>query len=179
MIASAIPPHDTGLASQSAFQPGRCGVVAGAVLRAARTSARMTEACLAAAIGLAEETVRAWEDGTHSLADLPAPQLEHLKSVLTDAGAEPAIVADLDTAAWCDLVILAAASSDDCTHLLADPITCEKAFGDLLTWALTGPVPARYRRYASTEPLIADPGLAEQITAVLGSIRPDLLPRRA
>ena len=58
---------------------------------------------------MAEATVRAWENGTRSLAGVPAPQLEHLKSILTEAGAEPAIVADLDAAAWCDLVILAAA----------------------------------------------------------------------
>jgi DNA-binding XRE family transcriptional regulator len=179
MIASAIPPHDGELASQPAFHPGHHEVVAGTVLRAARVSARMTEACLAAAVGVDEETVRAWESGTHSLADLPAPQLEHLNSVLTDAGGEPAIVADLDAAAWCDLVILAAASSDDCTLLLADPITCEDAFRELLAWALTDLVPTRYRRYVLTEPLIADPVLTEQITAVLDSIRPDLLHRRA
>jgi hypothetical protein len=139
----------------------------------------MTEACLAAAVGVAEKTLRAWEDGTHLLAWVPAPQLEHLKSVLTETGAEPAIVADLDAAAWCDLVIVAIAGSDDCTHLLADPLTWEDAFGDLLAWALIGLVPTRYRRYVLTEPLSADPVLAERITAVLDSIRPDLLLRRA
>jgi DNA-binding XRE family transcriptional regulator len=178
VIASAIPPRDTDLAGQPAFHPSLREVVAGAVLRAARTSARMTEACLAAAVDVAEMTVRAWEDGTRSLTGVPAPQLEHLKSVLTEAGAEPAIVADLDAAAWCDLVIMAIAGSDDCTHLLADPITWEDAFSDLLAWALTGLVPVRYRRYVLAEQLIADPVLAERITAVIGSIRPDLLPRR-
>lgn len=179
MIASAIPPRDTGLAGQPAFQPERCEVVAGAVLRAARTSARMTEACLAAAVGVAEQTVRAWENGTRPLAAVPAPQLEHLKSILTDTGAEPAIVADLDAAAWCDLVILAIASSEDCVHLLADPITWENTFGNLLAWALNGLVPDQYRQYVPHGSLITDHALAERITAVIVSIRPDLLPRRA
>lgn len=185
MNAPAIPPHDPELTGQAAFHPGRCEVVAGAVLRAARTSARMTKACLAAAVDVdvdvdvAEQTVRAWENGTRPLADLPAQQLEHLKSVLTDVGAEPAIVADLDAAAWCDLVIAAIASSDDCTHLLADPITWEDTFRELLAWSLTGLVPTRYRRYVLPGPLITDPALADRITAVLGSIRPDLLFRQA
>ena len=153
------------------------GVVAGAVLRAVRTSARITEACLAAAFGVSEEAIRTWEDGSDSLASLPVPRLERLESVLRAAGAEPRIVADLDAAVWCDLVFLNIAGSDDCTCLLADPLTCEDAFRELMAWSLTGRVPLRYSRYVLSRPLITDPGLAERVTAVLGAIRPDLLPR--
>jgi hypothetical protein len=152
-------------------------MVAGAVLRAGRTSARITEACLAAAFGVSEETIRAWEDGSDPLASLPVPHLEQLEAVLRTTGAEPRIVADLDAAAWCDLVFLTIAGSDDCACLLADPLTCEDAFRELVAWSLTGRIPARYRRYVLSRPLITDPGLVERVGAVLGAIRPDLLPR--
>jgi len=153
----------------------RPGMVAGTVLRAARTSARITEACLAATLAVSEETIRAWEEGSDPPASLPVPHLERLKSVLSAAGAETRIVADLDAAAWCDLVLLAIAGSDDCACLLADPLTCEDAFRELLAWSLTGHVPARYRRLALPTPLIADPALIVRTAAVLGACRPDLL----
>ena len=155
----------------------RPGVAAGAVLRAARTSARITESCLAAASSVNEEAIRAWEDGSDPLASLPVPQLERLESVLRAAGAEPRIVADLHVAAWWDLVLLAITGLEDCARLLADPLTCEDAFRELVAWSLTGRVPPRYRRYVLPRPLITDPGLAERVATVLGAIRPDLLPR--
>lgn len=174
VIPSPIPDNHPQDAGQSAFHMARCEVVAGAILRAARTSARMTEACLAAASAVSEDTIRAWENGSQPLTAVPAPRLEQLKHVLMDAGAEPGVAADLDAGVWCDLIILAIAAADDCACLAADPLTCENAFRELLAWSLTGQVPARYRRYVSAGPLITDPALTVQITAVLGSIRPDL-----
>lgn len=146
MIPSPIP-GDAEDAGRLPIPAARCEAVAAAVLRAARTSACMTEAALAAGCGEEEVTVRAWESGSQPLTNVPAPQLEHLKSALLATGAEPGIVADLDAAAWCDLVVLAIAGSDDCTGLLADPLTAEGRFRELLTWALEGHVPTRYKRY--------------------------------
>ena len=108
MIFSPIP-GDAENAGQLSIPAAHCEVVASAVLRAARTSARLTEAALAVGGAAAEVTVRAWETGSQPLTTVSAPQLEHLKSTLLDAGAEPQIVADLDAAAWCDLVVLAIA----------------------------------------------------------------------
>ena len=79
--------------------------------------------------------------------------------------------------AWCDLVFLTIAGSDDCACLLADPLTCEDAFRELMAWSLTGRVPLRYSRYVLSRPLMTDLGLAERVTGVLGAIRPDLLSR--
>jgi DNA-binding transcriptional regulator YiaG len=178
---NAVTPSDAPIRTEEVSQaiPGMppLGVVAAAVLRAARTSARITEACLAAASGVSEETARAWEDGSDPLASLPVPHLERLEYVLRAAGAEPCIVADLDAAAWCDLVIFAITGSEDCAFLLADSLTREDAFRELLAWSLTGRVPTRYRRYALSRRLITDPALIERVVAVLGPIRPDLLPR--
>ena len=50
------------------------GVVAGAVLRAARLSAGMSEAELAIAANLPSKTIRGWEEGSSLLAAVPLPQ---------------------------------------------------------------------------------------------------------
>ena len=178
MIPSAIPGDGAEDVGRLPITAGRCEVVAAAVLRAARTSTGRTEAGLAVGCAEDEVTIRAWENGSQPLTDVPAPQLEHLKGALLAAGAEPRIVADLDPAAWCDLVVLAIARSDDCTGLLADPLTAEDSFCELLTWALEGHVPTRYKRYVLPGALLRDFTLTERTIAVLDSVRPDLLPRR-
>jgi hypothetical protein len=136
------------------------GAVAGAVLRAARLSAGSSEMLLATAAGVEEAAVRAWEDGTDPLASVPVPQVGRLKAALRAAGAEPRLVADLDAATWCDLVILAITAGEDAVCLLADPLVREEAFADLLTWSLAGRVPARYRPYYTPGPLVPDGDLA-------------------
>ena len=81
---------------------------------------------------MSEETVQSWEDGSSPLASVHFPQVETLIGALTATGADPAIVADLHAAAWCDLIIVAFATLEDTACLLADPITREVAFGELL-----------------------------------------------
>ena len=85
------------------------GLTAGAVLRAARHSAHVSTKLLAAAARIHQESLRDWEHGSSSLADVPAPDLQRLKTALTEHGADHRLVADLDAAAWCDLVITAVA----------------------------------------------------------------------
>lgn len=179
MIPSAVPHDGREEIGLHAFHPPNGEVIAPAVLRVARISARVTEAGLAAACAVDEATIRAWEDGSQPLTAVPAPQLEELKGVLVDVGAEPLLVADLDPAAWCDLVIRAIADSADCTSLLADPLTAEGPFRELLAWALDGRIPTRYIPYAVPGALISDPALAERAVVVLGPLRPDLLRRPA
>jgi hypothetical protein len=65
---------------------------------------------------------------------------------LLTAGAEPALVADLCAACWCDLALAAIAAGEDATALLADPIARTDVFWELLAWAAIGQVPARYSR---------------------------------
>ena len=140
--------------------------VAGAVLRSARRSARVSQARLAAACGVTENTIRAWENGSSPLASTPMPQVEAVIAALHDAGACRLLTADLIVAAWCDLVIAAVAASKDVTCLLADPIAAEDAFGELMAWCLEGRVPQRYRPYAATGPLIREQTLIERVRQV-------------
>src|SRR5487761_1474507 len=150
----------------------RPGLVAGAVLRAARLSARIDEASLAAAGQVAEHTVWAWERGSAPLASVPAPDLDKLQAALSDAGADPQLVADIGAAAWCDLVILAVVQNADTTCMMADPLASETAFGELLAWALAGRVPPRYEPSAIPGPLLDDLALIERVIQVLNATHP-------
>jgi transcriptional regulator with XRE-family HTH domain len=142
-------------------------IVAGTALRAARLSARLTQAQLGEAVGVDEPAVASWEDGTDPLTAIPYPVLARLESELTAAGSEPDLVHDLTIAIWCDLVITAIADSQEISCLLADPTTAEEAFGELLGWSAGGQRPERYRPYAGPGPLLQPAHL--QLTA--GAIR--------
>ncbi len=155
----------------------RPGIVAAAVLRAACSSARMSEAFIARASGVSKDTIQSWADGSCALASVPIPQLERLEAALLTADAEPALAADLYAAAWCDLVLAAIAADEDTALLLADPAASREAFRELLAWAVAGQVPARYHRYSPAGPLLADPAAARRTIEVLG-LMPDI-PRRA
>jgi transcriptional regulator with XRE-family HTH domain len=148
------------------------GVVAGAVLRAARLSAGLSVSRLAAEADVDESTIRRWEDGSTSLAFAPYSQIEQLRATLQAAGSELQLIADLDVATWCDLVILALTGDGDVTCLLADPVTHEDSFRELLGWALTGRVPSRYRRYADSRPLVnADAAMASGVAQLVDLVR--------
>lgn len=144
------------------------GAVAGTVLWSARLSACVTETALAAVFNVSVTAVRDWQAGSSPLADLPQPQLAALRTALHDIGADQRIVADLDTAMWCDLVIGAIADNDDIRCLLADPIASEKAFAELLAWALAGTVPDRYQCHVQGGAL-TDRVLAERATKALAA----------
>lgn len=76
--------------------------------------------------------------------------LDRLKEALRTAGARPELVADLDAACCCDLVVEAIVRHEDIGCLLADPLARDAAFKDLLAWVVTGAVPARYTGVASS-----------------------------
>jgi hypothetical protein len=50
---------------------------------------------------------------------LPFRDLERLKAALLEADAEPRLVADIEVAAWCDLVIAAITHNEDTSCLIA------------------------------------------------------------
>jgi transcriptional regulator with XRE-family HTH domain len=134
------------------------GLVAGAVLRTARLSAGLTEARLASAADLSLKAIHEWEQGSSLLAAVPLPEVERLQAALRKAGAEPRLVADFAAAAWCDLVVVAMTNDEDTTCLMADPLSREVAFGELLLWSLAGHIPPRYQRYADpSRPFPAPP----------------------
>ena len=146
---------------------GHSGIVAGTVLRCARLSAGVSRAELAATMSVKKEMVRAWEEGSSPLASVPLPQVATLETSLRRSGANAHLVADLTAASWCDLIVVAVADHEDITGLMADPITRETAFSQLLTWCLAGPVPHRYLRYADPAPLLTDPRLTDQAAQTL------------
>ena len=150
------------------------GLTAGAVLRAARHSAHVSTKALAFAARIHQDCLRDWEHGSSSLATVPAPDIQRLKTALTEHGADQRLVADLDAAAWCDLVIAAVAAGEPVSCLVADPITGERAFRELLSWSMTGPTPARYRSYATPSPLLANKVLADRVRRAIESVHPDL-----
>lgn len=125
--------------------------VAGTVLRAARLSAGLSSRQLAAAAGVDEQTIIFWERGTEPLASVPVTQIEILKGALRTAGADEQLIADLDAAAWCDVVLGVMAAHDDISCLLADPLARERAFGELLSWAISGNHPARYAPFPGSD----------------------------
>jgi transcriptional regulator with XRE-family HTH domain len=154
--------------AQPSHQPtANNGPVAGAVLRSARRSARISQARLATASGMAEKTVQAWENGSSPLAAVPMPQIGALIDALLEAGACRPLTADLTVAAWCDLIIAAIAAGEDVACLLADPLTADGSFGELMTWCLEGRVPQRYLPYATSGPLVHDQALIERIRRAL------------
>lgn len=126
----------------------RPGVVAGTVLRAARLSAHLGQAQLAAASDVREAAIVAWEDGAESFAEVGYSLTVRVEAALATAGADPTLVADVASGAWCDLVFGAVGEPADLRCLLADPVADERAFGELLTWAVGGDRPTRYRPYA-------------------------------
>ena len=146
--------HSVNRSANRGFLPG---VVAGAVLRAARLSAGMTEARLAMAANLPLNDVRGWEEGSSLLAAVPLSEIERLQAALREAGAEPRLVADFAAAAWCDLVVVAMINDEDTTCLMADPLSRDVAFGELLLWSLADHIPPRYQPYVKPGTLLRKP----------------------
>jgi hypothetical protein len=93
--------------------------------------------------------IREWEQGSSLLAAVPLPEVERLQTALRKAGAEPRLVADFAAAAWCDLVVAAMINDEDTTCLMADPLSRDAAFGELLLWSLAGHIPPRYQPYTT------------------------------
>jgi hypothetical protein len=138
--------HRVSRSANRGFLPG---LVAGAVLRAARLSAGMTEARLTIAADLPLKAIHEWEQGSSLLAAVPLAEVERLQAALRKAGADPRLIADFAAASWCDLVVVAMINDADTTCLMADPLSRDAAFGELLLWSLAGHIPPRYQPYAN------------------------------
>jgi hypothetical protein len=155
------------------------GAVAGAVLRAARVSARLSTQRFAALLLVAPAAAKGWEQGVQPLATVPGDCMDRIVAVLRDASADEAIVADLHVAAWCDMTIDCVTREPD-SHLTAAILTDELAWADnfreLLAWALTGTTPASYSRYSTDGPLIsaADAALFASGARFLAMVTDDL-----
>lgn len=136
---------------------GRPGPVSAAVVRAARLSARADHAAIASKLGITEGSLQDWEQGAKPLSSVPFPLIQKLQAALTHLGAQPLLVADIEVAIWCDLVITAITTGEDTSCLMADPLANQAAFSELLAWSLAGIIPVRYRPYTQPGNLISGP----------------------
>ena len=137
------------------------GVIGGAIIRAARRSAHLTLRRLAGSLGVERATVRGWENGTSPLFCLPHGQLRQLAAALRDAGAQVGQdLGELLLASQCDLLITGMLRGFE-DYAEVPPIDEESPEADaaraLLSWALTGTVPERFRSYVRATPLISRP----------------------
>jgi len=159
------PMNDTGAAVAHASPPGAIG---GAVIRAARRSARMTSCQLACTVAVSPGTVHAWEAGSIALFCVSYRHLSQLASAFDRAGARIGRdVGDLVLASQCDLLLTGMLQGFE-DYAEVPPIEDETegvACRSLLRWALTGIVPEPYRPYSEPGRLLASHDL-EAIKAV-------------
>lgn len=140
------------------------GVIGGAVIQAARKSARMSRRKLARMLAVSPDAVRRWEDGTCPLFCVPYDGLFRLAAALDQAEAKTRCdVAELVLASQCDLLVTGMLhGTEDYTEV--PPIDEDSAEGEaarnLLRWALAGVLPERCRPFATARPLLAAEDLA-------------------
>ena len=128
------------------------GVIAGAVLQAARRTASLTQEDLAEASGVAVDTVKRWENGQRPLGRVKSADLARLQRQLRQLGARPALLASMLAAVDAD-EFTARAVSGDCS-LLATEVTTRQ-WSALIAWAVTGRAPAEARDVAPGRPLLS------------------------
>jgi DNA-binding transcriptional regulator YiaG len=134
------------------------GVIGGAMVQAARRSARLTRLGLARSLTVGTATVRAWENGATPSFCLPYTQIQQLSEVLSRSGARAGHeLGELLLASRCDLLLTGMLHGFE-DYAEVPPIdedgTEAEAARDLLHWALAGPVPERYRQHATPGPLL-------------------------
>jgi transcriptional regulator with XRE-family HTH domain len=140
------------------------GVIGGAVILAARKSARISRRKLARKVAVSPDAVRRWEDGICPLFCVPYDGLFRLAAALDQAGAKTRCdVAELALASQCDLLVTGMLHGTE-DYAEVPPVDEDSAEGetarDLLRWALAGVLPERYRPFASARPLLTTQDLA-------------------
>jgi transcriptional regulator with XRE-family HTH domain len=159
-------PSPAGVQADETLLPGSApGVIGGAIIRAARKSARMSRRKLANMLSVSPDTVRSWEDGTCALFCVPYADLRRLAATLDQAGAKVRCdVAELVLASQCDLLVTGILQGFE-DYAEVPPVDEDSTEGDaardLLRWALVGVLPERFRPFAPARPLLA----AQDLTA--------------
>jgi transcriptional regulator with XRE-family HTH domain len=161
----------TRLPDRAQVQPGEDflpasppGVIGGAVVQAARKSARISRRKLARMLAVSPDTLRRWEDGTCPLFCVPYDGLFRLAAALDQAGAETRCdVAQLALASQCDMLVTGMLHGTE-DYAEVPPIDEDSTEGEaarnLLRWALAGVLPERYRPFAPARPLLTTQDLA-------------------
>jgi transcriptional regulator with XRE-family HTH domain len=132
-------------------RPAARGVIAGAVLAAARRSAGLTQEDLAGAAGLSVDTVKRWENGQRPLGNVRAADLARVQRCLRGLGGRPSLLARLPAAIDAD-AFTCSAMGGDCGQLAAEVTT--RPWSALIAWAVKGDPPAEARGVAPSRPLL-------------------------
>ena len=165
MAASSRLPDRAGVQPGEDFLPATPpGVIGGAVIHAARKSARISRRKLARLLAVSPDAVRSWEDGTCPLFCVPYDGLFRLSAALDQAGAKTRCdVAELALASQCDLLVTGMLhGTEDYAEVppVDEDSTEGEAARDLLRWALAGVLPERHRPFAPARPLLRTQDLA-------------------
>ena len=139
------------------------GVIGGAVLRAGRRSADLSERNLARLLRVSRGSVRTWERGACALFCLRYDRLCQLADTLFRAGAQVGRdVGELLLASQCDLLIAGMLGGfEDYGEVPPVEDAVEGAAArELLCWALSGAIPQRYLAYVKAGPLLCERDLA-------------------
>ncbi|GLZ39685.1 hypothetical protein Acsp05_33090 [Actinokineospora sp. NBRC 105648] len=123
--------------------------MSGFVLKLARQSTGLTQEALAERLTVDVTTVQGWESGRRPLAAVPAGEFVRLCGRLGRLGAPPSTARHLREAVEADLVLAVGVHAggtwvDPDTHPLAAKVH-RKTITNLITWPVTGDVPAQLR----------------------------------
>ena len=134
-------------------------MIGGAVIRAARKSARISRRKFARLLAASPTIIRSWENGTCPLFLITYGDLCRLAAAFERAGAKVQCdVAELMRAAQCDLLIAGMLQGFE-DYAEVPPVDEDNAEGraarDLLRWAVVGVLPNRYLTLAPARPLLA------------------------
>jgi len=134
------------------------GVIGGAVIKAARRSAGLSRRDLASSMAVVPAVVREWESGIRPLFCVSYHELCQLADALDRDGARLGHEVDeLVLASQCDLLITGILRGFE-DYAEVPPVDEDVAGEDarsLLSWALTGQVPDRYRPYVPVGRLLS------------------------
>jgi transcriptional regulator with XRE-family HTH domain len=165
----------TAAVSRPAVHPARPGVIAGALLQAARRNAGLTRRHLARLLAITRATVKHWERGTLPLFDVDYCMLRRVAAITSTD------LYELLIAQQCDLLIMRMLCGDE-DYADVPPIDEKTAGGetarDLLRWAFTGRAPASRTHPARSRPPLAEADV-DYITAIaleltIGALGKDL-----
>jgi len=165
-------PGEAGTQATQDFLPASPpGVIGGAVIQAARKSARISRRKLARILTTSPRTVRGWENGTCPLFLVTYDELRCLAAAFDQAGAKAQCdLAELMLAAQCDLLIAGMLRGFE-DYAEVPPVDEDSAEGeatrDLLRWALAGVIPERYSPFVPARPLLT----AQDLTAFIAIAR--------
>ena len=141
------------------------GPIGAAVIKAARRGVRLSQRGLAQRLAVPISTVGSWEDGSSPLYCTDFGRLRQLAAPLTPAGSdERQVLHTLLLASQCDLLLTGMLRGFE-DYAEIPPIDEDTADGEttrgLLRWALTGVVPALYKKHAPASRLLAEEDVAK------------------